>query len=234
MMSVVIPTYNEEKNIEKCLKSLLNQTLPKREYEIIVVDGESKDNTVKIAKRYADKVINQKSKGVGGARNDGVGVSNGDIIATTDADCIVPMNWLERVKSNFEDRSIVMLYGPFKPLEDCLKNRVLLKISEVIMYTLYKSHIFYATLGANCAIRKEVFISVGKYKELPAADDYELAIRIKRLGKIKYDKSLHLKFSLRRMKKIGIIQTVYECVLYPIKLIFHADIKCKNYNKFDY
>ena len=66
MISVVIPTYNEGKNIEKCLKSLLKQSLPRREYEIIVVDGKSKDNTVKIAKKYADRVVQQKASALVG------------------------------------------------------------------------------------------------------------------------------------------------------------------------
>jgi len=89
MISVIVPTYNEEKNIERCLKSLENQTIPRNKFEVIIVDGQSKDRTVEIAKKYADKVIQQKSKGVGGARNDGVEIARGNIIAVTDADSIL-------------------------------------------------------------------------------------------------------------------------------------------------
>jgi glycosyltransferase involved in cell wall biosynthesis len=52
MISVVIPTYNEEKNIEMTLKKMTRQTLPRKDYEIIVVDGDSTDNTRKIARKY--------------------------------------------------------------------------------------------------------------------------------------------------------------------------------------
>ncbi|MBI4896489.1 MAG: glycosyltransferase, partial [Candidatus Aenigmarchaeota archaeon] len=72
MISVVIPTYNEEKNIEQCLLNIAHQTIPRHAYEIIVVDGKSKDKTRQIAEKYADKIIIQTSQGVGGARNDGV------------------------------------------------------------------------------------------------------------------------------------------------------------------
>jgi glycosyltransferase involved in cell wall biosynthesis len=72
MISVVIPTFNEEANIAQCLVSLTHQTIPRTEYEIIVVDGGSKDNTCEIAKKYADQVFTQTSRKVGGARNDGV------------------------------------------------------------------------------------------------------------------------------------------------------------------
>jgi len=68
MISVVIPTYNEEKNIERCLRALEEQTIPREDFEIIVVDGQSSDRTIEIAQRYADRVIQQVSEGVGGAR----------------------------------------------------------------------------------------------------------------------------------------------------------------------
>ncbi|HQC13405.1 MAG TPA: glycosyltransferase, partial [Methanoregulaceae archaeon] len=57
MISVVVPAYNEEANIGRCLESLNRQSLPRDEYEIIVVDGDSKDNTRQIAERYADLVF---------------------------------------------------------------------------------------------------------------------------------------------------------------------------------
>jgi len=95
MISVIIPTYNEEANITACLQSLCNQTMSRDEYELIVVDGNSKDRTCELAREYADEVITQTSKKVGGARNDGVLRARGDIVATTDADCIIPPDWLE-------------------------------------------------------------------------------------------------------------------------------------------
>ena len=57
MISVVVPTYNEERNIERCLNSILSQTIPREDYELIVVDGESKDQTREKAERLADRVI---------------------------------------------------------------------------------------------------------------------------------------------------------------------------------
>ena len=85
MISVVVPTYNEEKNIERCLQSLHSQTIPRESIEIIVVDGDSLDRTREIAEPLADKVIIQTSIGVGGARNDGFNVAEAPLVATTDA-----------------------------------------------------------------------------------------------------------------------------------------------------
>ena len=78
MITVVVPTYNEEKNIERCLQALAKQTISRDSYEIIVVDGNSKDKTSEIAAKYADKVLQQVSSGVGGARNDGAKAAKGD------------------------------------------------------------------------------------------------------------------------------------------------------------
>jgi len=66
MISVIIPSYNEEENIAQCLVSLSHQNIARGEYEIIVVDGGSTDDTCEIARKYADKVFTQTSKKVGG------------------------------------------------------------------------------------------------------------------------------------------------------------------------
>src|SRR5512139_3857761 len=101
MISVVVPSYNEEKNIAACLESLSNQTIARDEYEIIVVDGNSKDRTREIAAQYADLVFIQTSRKVGGARNDGAQKAKGEILATTDADSIIPRDWLEVIRDDF-------------------------------------------------------------------------------------------------------------------------------------
>ena len=102
-ISVVIPAFNEEAFIRSTLKCLERQTLPRNAR--VVVDGGSTDRTVEIASEFADIVLLQRSRFVGGARNDGVRVASADIIATTDADILVPRNWLERIISDFKRKS---------------------------------------------------------------------------------------------------------------------------------
>jgi glycosyltransferase involved in cell wall biosynthesis len=112
MISVVIPSFNEAERIEQCLISLSRQSIPRDEYEIIVVDGGSKDRTREIAEKYADYVFIQTSPKVGGARNDGALHAKGEIIATTDADTILPPDWLKQIQKGFKNKDVVMLYGP--------------------------------------------------------------------------------------------------------------------------
>ncbi len=233
MISIIIPTYNEEKNIENCLKSLLNQTLPRKNYEIIVVDGKSKDNTVKIAKKYADKVIQQKSKGVGGARNDGVKLAKYDLIATTDADCLVHEDWLERIKENFKNNKFICFYGKQEPLENTFKNRLYLKFSNTSIQIAYYFHV-YLTVGANMAFRKKQFLSVGGYKNYNAGDDFELPLRLRTEGKLKYDSKMKVLFSMRRYEECGLVKTLVNWWINVLKSKYNLNISVDSYTRKNY
>ncbi len=234
MISVIIPTYNEEKNIGNCLKSLLNQSLPREEYEIIVVDGQSRDKTVKIAKKYADKVIQQKSKGVGGARNDGVSVSKYDLIATTDADCIVPEDWFERIIKNFENNKVIVVCGSDGPIEKSLKAQIIFLVIRNII-KLFSYFGIYCLGGTNSSFRKKNFLEVGGYRNLPHSDDVDLGFRLNKIGKIKYDKKIFVKFSARRMEKNGYLNTITTWMKGNILLLSGRNIKtCDSYAKQDY
>lgn len=210
MISVIVPTYNEEAGITACLKSLCGQTLARDEYEIIVVDGNSSDRTRELACEYADEVFIQTSRKVGGARNDGILRAKGDIVATTDADCIIPPNWLEVIKKDFEKKDVVQLYGTLYPIEDGIKNKMSLIAANTFSGICYHTGIFYYTLGCNTAFDKETFIKAGMYRCIDAGDDVEIALRMKKLGKVKFDSGMKVGFSMRRYQQFGTLKSLYE------------------------
>ena len=109
-ISLIIPSYNEQEHIEKCLKSARNQNLPLNRYEIIVVDNGSIDNSFRIASEYADKVLSAPEEKVGAVRNLGVNAAKGDIIAFIDADCTIDANWLKRA-IQFGENSTISVHG---------------------------------------------------------------------------------------------------------------------------
>ena len=112
-ISVVIPAYNEEKFLPKCLKSLKRQKTSLK-YEIIVVNNNSKDKTGEVAKKHKVKVINEKKQGVGQARKTGTENAKGEIIVHVDADTIVFPDYLEKIWAHFEkDKKLVCLGGQF-------------------------------------------------------------------------------------------------------------------------
>ena len=210
MISVIIPTFNEEENIAQCLVSLTHQTVARTEYEIIVVDGGSKDASCTIAEKYADRVFTQTSKKVGGARNDGFMAAKGEIIATTDADCILPPAWIETIRNDFKDKRVVQVYGPVYPIEVGIRNKLSLLLANTFSRIGYYSQTFYYTLGCNTAFRKEAFFQAGMYRCFDAGDDLEIALRMKDLGKVVFDGRLKVGFSMRRYKQFGTWKSLYE------------------------
>lgn len=209
-ISVVIPTFNEEDNITACLTSLCNQTIPRSDYELIVVDGGSKDKTRELAEKLADTVIIQTSKRVGGARNDGAKLADAKILATTDADCIIPPEWLETVLASFEKNDkIVQLYGTVTPLEPGVKFKFYLWLANQFSRIGYYTHTLYYTLGCNTAFVKEAYDSIGGYKCIDAGDDLEIAQRMRKIGKVKFNPKMTVKFSMRRYVKFGTLKSLY-------------------------
>ena len=103
-VSVVIPVYNVEKYLRRCLDSLVNQTY--KNLEFICVNDGSTDNSLEILKEYAAKdsrfiIINQKNQGVALARNNGLNVASGDYLSFVDPDDWVGLNYYEEVVKEF-------------------------------------------------------------------------------------------------------------------------------------
>lgn len=97
-VSVIIPVYNGEKHIERCIYSIINQTY--KNLEIICLNDGSKDNTLKILKSITDDrlvIINKKNTGVSDTRNKGIKVSTGDYITFCDADDYFEENYVEKM-----------------------------------------------------------------------------------------------------------------------------------------
>jgi len=211
MISVIVPTFNEEGGIEACLKSLCDQTLPRDQYEIVVVDGNSKDKTREIAAKYADKVFIQTNKKVGGARNDGAMAAKYDIFATTDADCFLPRDWLEKVLADFAkypDASTI--YGIVYPLEPGIKHKLSLLGYNIVSRIGYWTGTIYMTLGCNTAFRKDLFLKAGMYITADAGDDFEIARRMQKYGRIRLDTNLKVGFSMRRYIEFGAMKSIYQ------------------------
>jgi glycosyltransferase involved in cell wall biosynthesis len=111
--SVVIPAYNEERYLPRCLESLRAQNYPAKEFEIIVVDNASTDATPDIARRFGARVVYESAKGIAHARQRGFEAAQGEFIANTDADTAVPNNWLSRMAWHFgQEPHLGGVYGP--------------------------------------------------------------------------------------------------------------------------
>ena len=113
-LSIIVPVYNVADYLAKCLDSLLAQDLPQNEYEIIVVNDGSTDNSVDIAQQYADKyanitLINQANQGLSGARNTGIKQAKGDYIQFVDSDDYLEDNVLGGLMKQVENDDLDVL-----------------------------------------------------------------------------------------------------------------------------
>jgi glycosyltransferase involved in cell wall biosynthesis len=210
VISVVVPAYNEEGNIVTCLESLNRQDLPRSEYEIIVVDGNSADRTRELAAPLADLVFVQTSPRVGGARNDGAMKAKGEIVAFADADCILPPDWLLRIRDDFSGYHPVEVYGTVYPREGGLKNRIALGMANTFARLGYYTRIIYYSLGCNTAVDRDTFIRAGMYRSMDAGEDIEISLRMKQFGKVLFDPRLRVGFSMRRYQQFGTVKSIYQ------------------------
>lgn len=222
-ISVVIPAYNEEKRIEACLRSVFHQTqLP---FEVIVVDNNSTDGTAEIARSLGAKVIIEKKQGITFARNAGFNASVGDIIARTDADTIVPHDWVEKISRHFEkDHSLDAVSGPA-----IFGIRVFTPLVRLIVFETNKK-IFghYGLYGPNFAIRKSAWERVKDEVCLDddkVHEDTDIAIHIGKGGKIGYDKDLKVRTSARRLRQSPSSQLVEYLVKWADMIAYHKNYR---------
>ncbi|MDD5570913.1 MAG: glycosyltransferase, partial [Bacteroidales bacterium] len=114
--SIIIPVRNEEENIMECLKSIIEQTYPKELFEIIVVDDNSTDSTVEKVKAINSgiKLIELKNEKSfkKEAIQEGIKQAKGELIITTDGDCIAGELWLENIISFYEKEKPKMMILP--------------------------------------------------------------------------------------------------------------------------
>lgn len=199
MISVIVPALNEAPHIEGSLRSLCNQSIKRDSYEIIVVDGRSSDCTVSIAERYSDNVIIQSNPGIGGARRDGAMLAAGDLLAFTDADTIVPPNWLEIIERNLGkyDASTGPILFPYHNLKtDILR-------SWRKFYSVLTILNFYYIIGGNMAVRAETYRQIGGHSNISLLDDYDLSLKLFQSGyTTTYDIEQEVYTSPRRMEKL--------------------------------
>lgn len=198
-ISLIIPAYNEEKFIKKCLKSVFAQTeMPD---EIILINNNSTDKTVEIAKKFKVKIINEKQQGISYARNRGFNEAKYEIIARCDADCVIPRSWVEQIKKNFNNKKIDALGGPLYYYDIIIPNKRIFSAFIKFMRAIL-GH--YPLIGPNMIITKKIW---GKVKNYVCNDnnlvheDIDLASHINKIGgKISYDEKLINTISSRRLK----------------------------------
>jgi glycosyltransferase involved in cell wall biosynthesis len=193
ILTVIVPAYNEQELLPDCLDSLLSQTMDKDKYEIIVIDNNSTDLTAKIAQEKGLRVEYELKKGYVHAIRKGIDVSQTDLIAFTDADCRVPSDWLAKIQTNFASSTDVVAVGGKLAFYDV--HPLLDKFFQAVLYFNK------ATPGNNMAVSRQALIQIGGVDpKVNLTVDYWLTLKLRKVGKLKIDRSLIVQTSGRRLK----------------------------------
>ena len=184
--SVIVPTYNSENIIRRCLDALEQQTIPRHDYEIVIVDDGSTDATLQILEHYPDvRVVCIEHGGPSAARNSGARAAAGDVIAFTDSDCAPAPDWLEQITRPFRVKSVVGVKGVYRSkqkepvarfvqLEYQYKYERMARLPRVDFIDTY-----------SAAYRRDIFLQNGGFDTsftVPSVEDQELSFRLEQKG----------------------------------------------------
>ncbi|MEJ2242130.1 MAG: glycosyltransferase [Candidatus Bathyarchaeota archaeon] len=188
-VSIIVAARDEEENILSCLESLNNLIYPENKIEIIIVDDDSTDNTNKIVSDFVQdnhkfklislkEIEGQKLKGKTRAMAEGINISTGEIILTTDADCSVNPLWAKTIASYYQkDVGLVngftsqSVSGSFSGMQ-AIDVIYLLFISSGTI-NLNKP---VSCIGNNMSFRKKAYEDTGGYKNLPVSVTEDLLL----------------------------------------------------------
>ncbi len=223
-LSIIIPAYNEEKFISKCLDCVLKQktNIP---YEVIVVNNNSSDRTGEIAIGKGVKVVDEKKQGVTVAKNTGAKVARGKVLVFVDADCLAPSSYIGRIIKNFSTHPEAdVVGGPYIYYDGGVFIRWITERLNYYYWYFRLIKLFFgveACSGGNMAIKKNVFDKIGGFNEkleeltdIVPPDDLEICIRLKKSDfKLYYDKNNKVLSSFRRAKRSPIKDSLKRACL---------------------
>ena len=182
-ISVVVCSYNGSRTIRDCLEAL--QRLDYPNYEVIVVNDGSTDNTEAIVREYPFRIINTTNQGLSNARNTGMHAASGEIVAYTDDDAYPDPHWLTYLGHMFLATSHVAIGGPNLPpkndgwLAECVAHAPGGPI-HVLLDDQLAEHI----PGCNMAFRKDSLVTIGGFdpQYRAAGDDVDICWRLQEKG----------------------------------------------------
>ncbi|MBO7716701.1 MAG: glycosyltransferase [Methanobrevibacter sp.] len=199
-ISIIIPTYNEEEYLPKLLESIKSQDFT--DYEIIVADAQSDDNTREIAKEYGCVVVEGGLPGPG--RNRGAEVAQGEILLFLDSDLELTENYLSNVIEEFESEDLGIAITQMTPLSEKKRDKYLHDLANWFMIAVenIKPH------GAGCygiISKKELHDEVGGFDEnLSFGEDTDYIERVAEISEFKVLRNARIGVSTRRLEEEGL------------------------------
>jgi glycosyltransferase involved in cell wall biosynthesis len=241
-ISFVIPAYNEERIVATCIDSIKAEAArTSADVEIVVVNNASTDGTRRAAEDAGARVVDEPRKGLTRARQTGLEHTQGDLVANVDADVIILPGWLDTVFSQFASNSeLVALSGPHIYHDLSLFERLLVRLfyAAGLAITLLQRIILgrgAMLQGGNFVVRRSALEKIGGFDTTIEfyGEDTNIAIRLSRVGRVKWTFRLPVYASGRRLKHEGVLHTGlrYAANFFSVSLsgkpitTEHADIR---------
>jgi len=219
MLSIIIPTLNEEKYLPLLLEAIKKQNFD--DYEIIIADAGSEDKTLKIAKSFGCKIIPGGLPAKG--RNEGAKIAKGEIFLFMDADNIfLPENFLKNLLEEFEKRKLDLASFPIYPQGDRF---------DKFVYRIYNNWVnltqrFLAYATNSLLVKKEIHQKIGGFdEEIKIGEDHVYAKTAAKFGKFGFIKTEPVLTSIRRFERDGRLKTYLKYLLAWIHMIFLGPVK---------
>ncbi len=182
-ISIIIPCYNEEKNIAGCIESINRSNYKRENLEIIAIDDGSTDSTAKILKKYNIKIIKSSHLGKPEALNLGVKEARHEFILALDADTVIDKNFIKHIIKPFKDKNVGATNGSclakneknmletFQKIEYFMHSMIRKAFSDV-----YSNGLWF--FGAFSCFRKSVLEKAGYFKNDTMAEDMDIFLEI--------------------------------------------------------
>ena len=239
-VSVIIPAFNEERYISRCLYAIAKQNY--NDYEVIIVNNASTDNTAEVIKQFIKDndltnfyLLHENKKGTNNARECARLAATGQIIAQLDADCIPDSDWISKGVNEIKGKNIVAVTGAYYYFDSPFITRILSLISQLITYPIINAIVQKANRGAiliggNAFVYANILHEVGGYNTTLTfyGDDVDVANSIAEYGWIHYSPNLTLNSSYRRFNALGFwnVNKKYQDFFWNI--IFRKEIDLNN------
>ncbi len=240
-LAFVIPAYNEELLIGRCLSSVIEEIGRSgrgADIDVVVVDNASTDRTAEIAQGFAGvRVVHEPHKGIVHARSAGFEATDAELVANIDADTMVPPGWLAIVFAEFEaDAKLAALSGPFRYYDLSRPRQALVALFYALIWLVYLLNRFVLRIGSvvqggNFVFRREAWTRAGGYDRSIAfyGEDADIAVRLARVGKVKWTFRLKMLSSGRRLATEGMVMTGFRYALNFLSVTLRGRPATKDY-----
>ena len=247
MLSIIIPTFNEEKYLPLLLEQIKKQQFDN--LEVIVADAGSKDKTIEIARSYGCEICSGGLPAHG--RNKGAETAHNDILLFMDADNIyLPKNFLSCLIKEFKERNLDVASFPICPasvsdLSLVTKNEIDKNGGGVysngnrfdkFAYKIYNNWVnlsqkFVAHATNSVLVKKKIFQAINGFDEkIKIAEDHDFAKRASKISKFGFIKTKPVLTSTRRFEKDGRLKTYFKYLLAGLHILILGPVKSDIFN----